>query len=473
MTPKEVEIKLEVPPAALSHLAQLPLVQACEAPSKRTREVSVYFDTDEQILRKAGLTLRVRRIGDRYIQTIKTTATANLFERDEWESEISGAMPDLRLARATALAPLLSRKFRRRLKPMFETRVRRTVYPLTDNKRAIALTVDQGEIAAGDRSAPLCEIELELERGDATELFDVARALTRALPAQLALKSKSQRGYELRDGRQAAPVKAVAADLAAGMDTRAGLAAIGRAGLKQVIANGPALLRNDPDGVHQMRVGLRRLRVAVSLVGDLLRDEQTTAIKAELEWLTRELAPARDLEVLIKRVAEPVKQGHVPLGGRSSPARVLSEKRAAAMEQAQSAVQSARFRALTLEIAAWLETGHWTSPQDERVRAQGDVPIKASAAAELKRRWKKIRKRGKALARLDAEGRHRLRVLTKRFRDTAESFASLFPDKRASKRRKKFLRALKRLQDGLGDPDDIAAAVEAYASAAERKPFWR
>ena len=513
MTPKEVEIKLEVAPASLSRLEQIPLISACKAPSKRTQEVSVYFDTDKQTLRKAGLTLRVRRIGDRYIQTIKTTANASLFERDEWESEIEDEVPDLRLARDTALAPLLGRKFRRRLKPMFETRVQRTVYPLVDDKRAIALTIDQGDIAAGGRLVPVCEIELELERGNAAELFDVAREITQALPAQLALKSKSQRGYELLDGKQAAPVKAVPADLAAGMSTRDGFATIGRAGLRQIIANEPALLRNDPEGVHQMRVGLRRLRAAISLFADLLQDVQTAAIKTELKWLTGELGPARELEVLIKRVVAPVKKRHVPLDGIPSLSHELSEKRAVALERARSAVTSARFRALTLEIAAWLEIGHWTSPQDDHIRAQGDAPIEASATAELKRRWKKIRKKGKALARFDAKGRHQLRIAAKTVRYAAEFFAPLFSGKRASRRRKKFLNALERLQDTLGDLNDIvvhedlitamrrgrrrsnpkrafaaglltgredarldtalAAAVDAYAGIAKVKPFWR
>jgi inorganic triphosphatase YgiF len=513
MTPKEVEIKLAVAPAALADLEQVPLIHSCEAPSKRTQEVSVYFDTDKQAVRKAGLTLRVRRIGDRYIQTIKATANGSLFERDEWECEIEDGTPDLRAARDTALAPLLGRKFRRQLKPMFETRVQRTVYPLADEKRAIALTVDQGDISAGGRSIPLCEIELELERGTATELFDVAREIAQALPAQLALTSKSQRGYELLDGKPPASIKVVAVNLDAGMSTRDGFAAIGRAGLRHIIANEPALLRNDPEGVHQMRVGLRRLRAAMALFADLLQDAQTAVIKGELKWLTQELAPARELEVLIKRVVAPVKKRHVSLDGIPGLSRELSEKRAAALERARSAVTSARFRALTLEIAAWLETGHWTSPHGDHVRAQGDAPIEASATAELKRRWKKIRKKGKMLARLDAKGRHKLRIQAKKVRYATEFFAPLLSGKRAPKRRKKFLNALERLQDTLGDLNDIvvhedlitamrrgrrqsspkrafaaglltgredarldaalAAAVDACGGVAKVKPFWR
>ena len=109
-TPKEIEIKLELAPASLPRLKKIPLIRALEAPVKRTAEVSVYFDTDKHKLRKKGLMLRVRHIGDRYIQTIKATGHGGLFERDEWESEIAGEQPDLGLAGGTALEPLIERQ---------------------------------------------------------------------------------------------------------------------------------------------------------------------------------------------------------------------------------------------------------------------------------------------------------------------------------------------------------------------------
>jgi inorganic triphosphatase YgiF len=113
--------------------------------------VSVYFDTDKHKLQKKRLMLRVRRIGDRYIQTIKATRNSGLFERNEWESDIAGAQPDLGLSRGTALEPLIGRKFRRQLQPVFETRVERTVYPLTRDAGEIAFTIEHGRIDAGRR----------------------------------------------------------------------------------------------------------------------------------------------------------------------------------------------------------------------------------------------------------------------------------------------------------------------------------
>jgi inorganic triphosphatase YgiF len=208
--------------------------------------------------------LRVRREGRRYVQTIKSSDNAGLFERNEWETEIAGKEPNLSKARGTALEPLLTDKLRRRLKPLFETRVRRTIYPVVDNRHAIAVAVDRGTIDTGKRSQRLCEIELELERGTSAKLFDIARKLSQALPARLAVKSKSERGYAIVDGEQESPVKAIPVDIPAGASAREAFRMIGLACLRQVINNEPALVKGDPEGVHQMRVGLRRLRAAMS-----------------------------------------------------------------------------------------------------------------------------------------------------------------------------------------------------------------
>ena len=450
---KEIEVKLELPPASLRALKKVPLFKA---PPRHTREVSVYFDTDKQKLRENGLMLRVRRVRNRYVQTIKAANTSGPFERDEWEAELAGQEPDLRMAEGTALERLANEKLQRQLKPLFETRVHRRVYPIADDRRAIALTVDRGSIDTGNHSMPLCEIELELQRGKLADLFDVARELTRTLPARIAVKSKSQRGYELLDGTQYAPVKGKAIDLPRDAITRDAFRAIGIACLGQIIGNEPAVLRDDPEGVHQMRVGLRRLRAGMSLFSDLLRDPQTAAIKSELKWLAAELGPARELEVLVNRVIAPIKKQRVPWKGVPSLGQQITKKRKAAVTRAKNTVNSARFRALTLELAAWLQAGQWTMPQDDLVRDRGQLTITIFAAEQLMRRWRKLRKKRQPLAQLDAPSRHKLRIQAKKLRYAVEFFASLFASRRQIKRRRSLLKALEQLQDSLGELNDIA-----------------
>jgi inorganic triphosphatase YgiF len=511
---KEFEVKLELSPTSLPRLRKIPLFRTHKLAPRRAIEVSVYFDTDKHKLRKNGVMLRIRRIGKRHIQTIKATGNSGPFERDEWEADIAGEKPDLNLASGTAVEPLFDNKLRRRLKPLFETRVQRTVYSITNKMHAIALAVDRGTIDTGTGSLPLCEIELELERGNVADLFGVARQLSEALPLRLAVKSKSERGYEIINGEQEWPTRASRVALPADAGTRDAFRIIGHACLRQIVGNELALSKGDPEGVHQMRVGLRRLRAGMSLFSVLLRDPQTAAIKAELKWLAGELGPARELEVLVSRVVSPMKKKQRRWRGMPSLSRELAERRDAAVTRAQDAAQSARFRSLTLDVAAWLQAGQWMTPQDDLVRARGDLPIAIFAADQLTRRWRKVRKKGRTLAKLNARSRHKLRIHAKKLRYAVEFFATLFANKRAVKRRKKFLYALERLQDGLGDLNDIAvheqriaaigtqdqrsrstpnrafaaglltgredariesamaAATEAYADLSKIKPFW-
>jgi len=463
---KEIEVKLELAPKGLSSFPQIPLVRKLKSKPRRATEVSVYFDTDKHKLRKKGVLLRVRRIGNRYVQTIKSATNSGTFDRDEWEAEIAGEQPDLGLAKGTALEEILTKKVRQRLKPLFETRVQRTEYEIADDARAAALTVDQGTIDTGKHTAPLCEIEIELKRGSAAELFAIASEHTQRLPAQLAVKSKSERGYELLDHSRGLPVKSAPIILSPGLSARDAFKIVGRACLKQIVSNETALAKGDPEGVHQMRVGQRRLRAGMALFAALLRDSQTRAIKGELKWLAGQLGPARELDVLLGRVIQPMKKRHVRWEGFPAISREVARRREAALSSAQAAIRSTRFHALTLELAAWLETGQWTNPTDDLVRDRGDAAIEIFAADQLTRRWRKVRKQGKELAHLDVRSRHKLRIKTKKLRYAVDFFASLFQNKRAAKRQKKFLNALEELQDGLGDLNDIAVHEKRIASMA-------
>src|SRR5262245_24782991 len=420
---KELELKFEVEPTTLQRLKKIPVIKALNKRPKHATETSVYFDNDKHALHKKGLMLRVRRIGKRHVQTIKIAGNSAPIERDEWETEIAGARPELDLISGTPLEDLVTKKIRCGLRPMFETRVRRTHYSLTDKERAIDLTVDRGKLEAGDGSVPICELELELKRGSKDRLFEVARTLVQALPAQISLKSKAERGYELIDGRKGSPVKADPIDLPAGCDARNAFKVIGFDCLKQVIDNVTALSRGDPEGVHQMRVGLRRLRAAMSLFGDLLNDDQTPAIKAELKWLAGELTLAREFEVFTERVIVPIKQRRGKIGnGVSSFCKEVEKKHRVALAKAKDAVASARFRALVFEAAVWLESGRWTNPADDLVRSRGEVPIEVFAAEQLRRRWRKVRKRGKQLAQLDVNKRKKLRREVKQLRYEAQVY---------------------------------------------------
>ena len=448
--PREIELKLDVPVHNLPRLTDSSVLKgASKSAAKPIDLVSVYFDTNKLQLHQKGLSLRVRRIGRRHVQTIKQENNGNtaLFARGEWEHDVPAKQPDLNAARETALAPLLNKELRHALKPVFETHVRRKVFQIRRGQSEIELSIDKGKIEAGRKSSPLCEVELELKRGQAADLFKLAKMLAHEVPVQLAVKSKADRGYALLTAEKAAPVKAVPVAFAPESDVQRAFQIIARACLHHLVANQSLMLGGNAEALHQMRVALRRLRAAISLFSDMLTDPQTEALKSELKWITGELGPAREFEVLLKHVARPVADCERDGPGTALVSRELRRKREDALARARTAVESLRFRDLALDTAAWIETGDWTRNQR---------PFAAEAAEQLRRQWKKILKSGKHLDRLDPQHRHKLRIQAKKLRYAAEFFAPAFPRKRATRRRKDFVASLQQLQDALGELNDIA-----------------
>ena len=268
---RELEIKLTLPPETVGQVKKIPLIKAVKKSPKRSTELSVYFDTDKHKLRRQGLMLRVRRIGNRYLQTIKADSHAGPFERGEWEGEIADGEPDLsRCARrrfsrscAVSCAGSLNRCSRRAC-----------AAPYIRSSAAGTAPSWQSTKARSTAAAVRCRCaSLSLNSSLATKRNYSALPVNSCANcrAQLTLKSKSQRGYELIDGALGAPVRAITAERpAVRANAREGFRAISGACLRQIIENELAVIKGDSEGAHQMRVGLRRLRVAMSLFSGVL-----------------------------------------------------------------------------------------------------------------------------------------------------------------------------------------------------------
>jgi CHAD domain-containing protein len=286
-------------------------------------------------------------------------------------------------------------------------------------------------------------------------LYKVARALAEQVPFQLAATSKAERGYALFAGKKPGAVRAAPVAISPDASCQTAFQAISRTCLHQIVANQIPTRNGDPEGLHQTRVGLRRLRAAISLFSGMLLDPQSGTIKRELKRITRELNPARELDVFISSVVMPATAGKSQQPGVATLTRDLRRRRRDALADARSAIESERFQALLLDTAAWIEAGDWTSNADDLVRALRDQPIVILTTAEMQRRRRKILKRGARLVELDPLQQHRIRIQAKKLRYGCEFFGNAFPGKRAARRRKELIAALERLQDTLGDLHDI------------------
>jgi len=216
-----------------------------------------------------------------------------------------------------------------------------------------------------------------------------------------------------------------------------------------MIVNEPAVIAGDAEALHQMRVGLRRLRAAISIFADVVADGGEDKIKGELKWITQELGPARDLDVFAADVLKPLQKAKPKDAGVNAALRDFEERRKAAYARAVDSLKSERHRRSLLDLAEWIEVGPWGSGEAAR------GPIAERAKTELDRLRKGIRKRGGDLRHLSAQRRHKLRIRAKRLRYATEFFANTFPGERNIKRRDELLSALKDLQDALGGLNDL------------------
>jgi triphosphatase len=461
----ETELKFKVAPQDLRKLKAARALH--RKPLTKEMLVSVYFDTLKHKLARNGVSLRVRYNGDTRIQTIKSEGADGSFRRGEWEHEINGDTPDLREAQSTSLAPLLTQKLKRSLKPIFETSVHRTSIPVSMNKSRIEVALDEGQVRAGRQSAPISELELELKRGKPGDVFKLAHEMAELVPAKLALKSKCQRGYDLITHKSSQAVYAEKIKLRRGTTAADAVRIIGRSTLRHITANETAVQSLDSEGVHQMRVGLRRLRAAISLFSELFGDKQTERIKSDLKWLeTRELSPARDLDVYERGTVEPMRRAAPATRGMKELGGALAARRAAAFVKAKTVVDSPRYRSLLLDTLQWLEIGDWA----KRSRRYRDRPIERFAAEILARRTKWVTKRAKRLHELNTVQRHKLRIGVKKLRYASDFLGHLFGGHKAKKRLSGFEARLADLQDRLGALNDIAVHKKLAPKLVAGKP---
>ena len=198
------------------------------------------------------------------------------------------------------------------LVPVFETVVERTTRHLEhdtpDGVTAIDVAIDRGEIRAGDAVLPIAEIELELKLGPAQALFDLALELVGQDAVRVETRSKAERGYALASDRTRCAVKAGRLEIDPKVTGDDALAGIIRHCIGHMIANEACVAAGiDPEGVHQMRVALRRLRSALVLFRPFVPAEQYDWLNAEVKWLADSLGEARDWDAYTAALLAPVR----------------------------------------------------------------------------------------------------------------------------------------------------------------------
>jgi triphosphatase len=457
----EIELKLSIHPDDAHRLGRLAAVRGAVRGHARTRTLhNVYYDTPDFALQREGVALRLRRDGARWTQTLKRAGRVEggLHLRAELDTPVPAQILNHHALVASGASPLFTDpELRASLQPVFTTDFRRTLrhlQPVPDTR--IELCVDAGAISAGPSTAPISEIELELQQGQPEALLNFAKALLADIPLRLEPASKAQRGYALAAGAAPAPVKAEAPALNPAMTASEAFAAVVFACLAHLQANERGVLQDDDaEYLHQARVALRRLRCAFSVFSRGFPRAAVEELIGELRWLGGQLGPARDWDVFATETLPGVLSAFPGDTGLHTLLERTTELRAAAGAVARHAMRSNRYTGLLLDLIALFYRQPWTAVPDEAAATERTRPLPDFAATILARRHRKVVKRGGDLTRLDAPALHELRIAIKKLRYAAEFFSTLY-EKRTVR---DYTATLARLQTILGALND-AATVE-------------
>ena len=247
-------------------------------------------------------------------------------------------------------------------------------------------------------------------------------------------------------------VKASALALKRKMTAEQAFQAIARSCLAQIQANEAGVDKfHDVECLHQMRVGLRRLRSALSMYRELL--SLPVEVANDLEWLLAQLGPARDWDVLAGST--------LPKVGAAAQTPELVALTMAALEKthalhhaAAEAIASERYRQLMLALSTWVNERAWRAGVSRKVKQRLKGKVERFAEQVLAADQKRLLRRGAQLRSATPEARHRVRIAAKKTRYAAEFFGSLYKEQRV----KPYVKALTHLQDELGWMNDVAVA---------------
>ncbi|QQU06999.1 CYTH and CHAD domain-containing protein [Moraxella osloensis] len=479
----ELELKFAVPSYQQSVLRK----NIDTKTAQQQRLSAYYFDTPNQDLAKKGIALRIRFEDSQWVQTLKT-AGDGVAKRVEINTvlsltgtpdtlDVSSLVPDISLiteptvvAELTNIMPL--DQLAEALTVQYFTDVQRTSRQIKKNNSRIEIAYDIGKVGIGRLNSQkaannhgltqsdIHEIEFELLEGEPSDLIDIAKTWCKKYKLYLSTVTKAQRGSLLLANKQfAEPVKADLAvlQLHKGISQFAFLQAVVNNCLVQILPNASAIAEGSPDGnlVHQLRVGIRRLRTALKhfkFAQDYIDPNWLMVLKQTFSLLG-EYRDKEILQIKTQPLLESVGAPHV-------------EWSTAVDIMPIDAVRANDFQILLLELIGFT---HLPVPVDS-------PKAKAPVAKKLEKLFTAIAAASDKFASLDTDSQHGVRKDLKSLRYVSEFAAPLFASQTNGKKGKKatklnaFLQYLEPAQDVLGEYNDNVVGHANYLEKAKTDP---
>jgi inorganic triphosphatase YgiF len=460
----ETELKFQIPPRQAAAVARA----VATTTARRIRLVAAYADTADRRLAAAGLALRLRREGRQWVQTLKGRGDG-LMARPEHEVAVSAmpAMPafdatrhagtpvgDLLLAQLADGAPL---------QVLYRTDIRRTLRLVRSGGAQIELAHDRGRIHAEGGQVEVDELEFELKAGPAAALPALALRWVQRHGLWWDVRTKSERGFRLAEGLDLVPAThAEPSSVSRGQAGPALLATLVQDTLAQVLPNAAELAARTatPEHLHQLRVGLRRLRSVLREAAPLRGEPEAVAAALALErdWAAPfgALGAARDADALAAGLWPELDRVLAAAGLPPLPQAAASSAQDPSEVVQGTAVQALLMRTLAMALPP-AAAAEGTAP------AAGASVTPPDAAALLQPLWKRVRRGSREIAAVPPEQLHRLRKRAKRLRYLLDALAPQLKRKPLQR----LLALLRKALNRLGELNDLHTADARLAAHSE------
>lgn len=218
----------------------------------------------------------------------------------------------------------------------------------------------------------------------------------------------------------------------------------------------------DPKFLHDFRVAVRRTRSCLSQIKNVLPVEEVEPFRRELSWLGEITGPTRDLDVHLQKLRDDIDELPKPARIELSPLiEYLQRQQREEQERLAALLSSDRYEQFVSRWGRFLERPDpiETEPRDAA------RPIAEIASERIARSFSQVVRRGRGIgSRTKSSKLHRLRIECKKLRYLLEFFRSLHDPEELGPP----LRLLKRLQDCLGDFNDLEVQQESLQRFAHR-----
>jgi CHAD domain-containing protein len=321
----------------------------------------------------------------------------------------------------------------------------------------------------------ISEVEFKLKGGRLQSYTQECLSFLAEVPAALLVESKAARGYRLAAGELPHAVGAPHLEVPWNLPLPEAILRIFRHGFQHFLDNYPAVtLAGEPEGIHQMRVAMRRLLSAIRMFAPILRLEDANELFTALKASFTHLGEVREADVFIGETLPSLAAAGLGTTFDAVLGREIAAFRAAAYRRARGELSSANFARLVVQLNDWIESRNWLKAERPIDALLIERAAEDFAVPRIRALHAKLLKQGAKARCGTLDDWHRTRIAAKKLRYAGEPLFQALAPKIDTERLSK---QLSRLQNSLGRLNDLQtitpflARVRPHVQGRSRRNF--